>query len=79
MKVYASDGVGLRLVGTAEVPEGSGPVFVAHLFGAASVIAEHYHIEAVQPADGGEAEDAVVLRPRQPPDFLPRWKPANAP
>ncbi len=76
MKVYRVDAEGQHLVGRADIPADSGPVFEVRLFGAASIIRETYSIGTVTHHPAGQAgpvvERVVLLEPNQPPDFLPR-------
>ena len=79
MRVYLDDGGDKRLVGRADMPEDTGPVYEAPLFGAASVIAESFVIGSVThlPAGGGApvVERAVILSPGQLAELLPGWEP----
>jgi hypothetical protein len=79
MKVYLDENGSKRLVGRADVPEGTGPVYEVPLFGAASIIAERFTIGAVthRPAGGSlpVVERAVMLAPGQLADLLPGWQP----
>ena len=79
MKAYRFENGDTRLVGRADVPDDTGPVFEVPLFGAASVIAERFAIRAVTrlPASGGApaAECAVLMAPDQWAELLPGWQP----
>jgi len=80
LKVYLYHGDGeRRLVGCADMPVDSGPVYEAHLLGAESVLTERFAIGAVtRLPDGGGApmvERAVMAAPGQPVELLPGWMP----
>ncbi len=79
MEVYLFEDGGTRLVGRAEVPDDTGPVFEVPLFGAASVMAERFAVGAVThlPEGGGTpvVERAVLLAPDQWAELLPGWEP----
>lgn len=78
MKFYADHDGERRLVGRADVAPDAAPLVVVRLFGAPSMIEEHYVIGTVThlSADGGPVvERAVLLGHEQAPDFLPGWQP----
>ncbi len=78
MKVYRDDGGEKRLIGRADIPATTGPVYTVPLFGATSAIVDHYTIGTVThlPADTAPiVERAVLLAHGQQPEFLPGWQP----
>jgi hypothetical protein len=79
MQVYLDVDGEKHLIGRADVPPNSGPVFEVRLFGAASIIVEPYSIGAVTRLPEGASVPVVVLAvllgPGQPPEFLPGWQP----
>jgi hypothetical protein len=78
VKVYATVDGCKRLIGRAEVPDDTGPVFAVPLFGPVSVIRENYSIGTVTYTPLGGAltvERAVLLAAGQAPELLPGWMP----
>ena len=79
MKVYLDDSGQKRLLGRADVPDDTGPVYQVLLFGSASTIADQFTIGTVTslPLGGGApiVERAVLLASGQRPEVLPGWQP----
>ena len=79
MKVYSDENGDKRLIGRADVPEHSGPVYKVPLFGSVSVIHERFIVGAVTrlPEGGGApvVERAVLATPGQLVHLLPGWEP----
>ena len=79
MKVYLDERGDKRLIGRADIPEDTGPVYEVALFGAASTIVDRFTLGTVThlPAGGGApiVERAVLLAPSQRPEILPEWQP----
>jgi hypothetical protein len=79
MKVYLGECGEKRLVGRADIPDDTGPVYEVPLFGAVSVIRERFTIGTVTHLPAGAAvpyvERAVLLSPGQPVELLPGWQP----
>ncbi len=79
MKVYMDECGEKRLVGRADIPADTGPVYEVPIFGAASIIRERFTIGTVTHLSAGSAapnvERAVLLAPGQLFDLLPGWQP----
>ena len=79
MKVYLDECGEKRLVGRADIPDDTGPVYEVPLFGGALIIRECFTIGTVTHLPVGDAvpcvERAVLLSPGQLVELLPRWQP----
>jgi hypothetical protein len=79
MKVYVVDGGEPRLIGRADVPEDTGPVYKLPLLGRASVIVDRFTIGTVKRLEAGMpgpiVERVVLLSPYQIAELLPGWRP----
>ena len=79
MKVYFEHNGERRLIGRADLPAGTGPVYEVPLFGPVSVIEEKFRIGTVThlPEDGGApvVERAVLAVEGQLVGLLPGWTP----
>jgi hypothetical protein len=79
MKVYLEEDGEKRLVGRADIPADTGPVYEVQPFGTASVIRERFTIGVVTRLPAGQTmpvvERAVLLSPGQIAELLPGWQP----
>ncbi len=82
MKVCLDECGEKRLVGRADIPDDTGPVYEVPLFGAVSVIRERFTVGTVTHLPAGAAvpcvERAVLLSPGQVAGFLPGWQPLTS-
>ena len=79
MKVYREEAGEQRLIGRADIPEDVGAVYEVHLFGASSIITDHFTVGTVThlgPNPGDiQVERAILLSLGQHPEVLPGWQP----
>ncbi|CAA9250682.1 MAG: hypothetical protein AVDCRST_MAG93-1736 [uncultured Chloroflexia bacterium] len=79
MKVYVVDGGEPRLIGRADVPEDTGPVYKLPLIGRPSITVDRFIIGTVKHHEAGMpdpiVERAVLLSPYQIAELLPGWHP----
>lgn len=79
MKVYVTEDDGFRLVGRADVPDDTGPVYEVRLFGPASTIVELFALGTVTSFPSGtdvpQVSRGVLLGLGQRPELLPGWQP----
>lgn len=79
MKVYIEDADGRRLLGRADIPDDVGLVYEVHLFGASSIITDHFAVGAITHLGPGpndvRVERVIFVGLGQRPELLPGWEP----
>lgn len=79
MKVYRDEAGARQLLGRADIPDDVGPVYEVHLFGASSMIADHFTVGVITHLGVGpndlRVERVILLAVGQRPEILPGWEP----
>lgn len=79
MKVYRDEAGEQRLIGRADIPDDVGPIYEVRLFGASSIITDHFAVGTVthlgpKPEDI-HVERVILVGLGQHPEVLPGWQP----